>query len=195
MSLPTLKNTYYLIRHSLSESNVQNIYSTNPDLGPTQHPLVPEGRELALQSITAEASKYHLNQNTIIVSSPFLRTRQTAEIVAEHLHCQPPTFDSRLVERYCGDFDNKVYVSPPPHLLADTDINSHYHNVENLQTVWDRMTGVIHDLEKQHQNQTIIIVSHGDPLNILYCGWHEIDLRQHATYFPKFKNAEIRPLL
>jgi broad specificity phosphatase PhoE len=195
MALPQLKNRYFLMRHSIAESNVKKLYSTNPEMGPKQHPLMPEGRELAKENIAAAAKQYGLDEKTVIYASPFLRTLQTAEIVAEYLHCPAPHFDARLRERFCGDFDNSVYEYPLPHRLADHDVNSNYRNVENLQTVWDRMSAVINDLEKQYQNQTIILISHGDPLQILYCGWHERDLREHHDAFPNFQKAEFRPLL
>ncbi len=195
MSVRPLKNTYYLMRHGIAESNVLHVYSTDPVRGSERHPLTEEGRKLALESIASAATRYGLNEHTIIVASPFLRTRQTSEISAGHLKCASPTFDLRLRERFCGDFEDMVYGHPAPHLEADTDLSSDYRHVENLNAVWTRMNAVIDDLDNQYQNQVILLVSHGDPLDILYCGWHDVDLRQHHLHFSKFANAEIRPLL
>jgi len=193
MDIPKLHNRYFLMRHGTAQSNVEHRYSTNPEKGPNQHPLVPEGRELVLDSIK-KAAPQGLNKQTIMYASPFLRTKQTAEIVQDFLQCPPITFDMRLRERYCGDFDNSVYEYPLPHRLADDKIDSDYHHVENLQHIWERMYGVIQDIEKKYHDQTILIVSHGDPLECLYCGLQGADLLRFHNDFPNFQRGEIRPV-
>lgn len=193
MSIPSLHNRYFLMRHGTAQSNIEQRYSTDPELGQKQHPLVPEGRQLVKNSIVTSAP-LGLDEHTIIYASPFLRTTQTAQIVQEFLGCPQITFDLRLRERFCGDFDGKVYTYPSPHRQADTKIDSDFRGVESLSHMWDRLYGVIRDIEKKHRHQTILIVSHGDPLDCLYCGLHGVDLLRFHDHFPNFQRGEIRLL-
>lgn len=190
-----LKNNFFLMRHGIAVSNIENRYSTNLEKGLIIDPLTSEGKEGVLKNIQLKAKEFNLGVDTIIYASPYLRTKQTAEIVQSYLNCNIINFDADLRERECGDFDGLIIREgeKAPHREADTTIDSHYRNVESLKDMWQRMFNVIQKVDQQFQDRNIIIVSHGDPLNCLYCGIKGENLLNFMTAFPKFINAEIRP--
>ena len=93
-----LSNTYVLLRHGQSTSNVEGIISSCPSLSSSnRHPLTEQGVE---QSFQAGKDLYNLlmsgssllprerSRNLQFVSSPFARTRQTTfNCVAGFLSC------------------------------------------------------------------------------------------------------------
>jgi len=152
----TSGNTYFVMRHGFSESNEKHVVSNAPG---SPHHLTEKGKEEA-----AEAAKI-LNGKGIdlIVSSPFLRTKETAEIIRNSLGLPEDRVivDDRLAEIHTGIFDGK-------------DV-SEYHNFfssiaekftktpeggENLMDVKRRAMAVLIELEHEHKGKKILIVTH-----------------------------------
>ncbi len=57
----------------------------------------------------------------------------------------------------------------------------------------DRVTAFIADLERQHRDRDILLVSHGDTLQILQAGLAGLDPAAHRG-LPHLETAEIRPV-
>ena len=55
------------------------------------------------------------------------------------------------------------------------------------------MTALIVDLERRYSGRDILLVSHGDPLQILQAGFVRIDPSRHRS-LPALETAEIRHL-
>jgi broad specificity phosphatase PhoE len=66
-------------------------------------------------------------------------------------------------------------------------------DVEPVAAVLDRATGFIADLERQHSGRDILLVSHGDTLQILQAGFLRIDPSRHRS-LPHLATAEFRRL-
>ena len=71
--------------------------------------------------------------------------------------------------------------------------NHNYRNCESVNSVLERTTMVIKDLEKKYSQKTIIIVSHGDSLQILQTGFQKINPRFHRQ-LQHLETAELREL-
>ncbi len=65
-------------------------------------------------------------------------------------------------------------------------------NVEPAAAVLDRATALIAQLERQHCSRDILLVSHGDILQILQAGFSGMDPSKHRL-LPHLATAEIRP--
>ncbi len=125
-------NHYTLMRHGQAISNATHVLDPQGD--PDNH-LTEKGREEA--KVTAKK----LGKIDLIFASPFIRTRETADVVRQGLGL------------------------PESALVLDERL--HEYNESSIQEVGKRMGGFIYELEKVHKNKNILIVSHGNPLWVL----------------------------
>ncbi len=157
--LQGLKNRYVLIRHGQATNNTQRVEASSPTTQ-AQHPLTELGFEQAQtlvdQGFTAD----------IIVSSPYLRTHQTATVLSQDGRI-PLTTDDRLVEIDSGQLDGQSYDVVKAHIAQHSIVSQPFPDGESIQQCQRRVTAVIHDLESQHEGKTIAIVSHATPLHCI----------------------------
>lgn len=186
--LAGLRNRYFLMRHGQSKANVAGIIvSSLARDAAGDYGLSDLGREQAL----ASAKRSGLPPGTVICASPFARARQTAEIVRDCLGAPPPVVEDALRERYFGDWEGtdtanyeKVWAGDQSG-LADG-------GVEPASEVQDRVTSLVAELDAAHEGRTILLVSHGDALQILLTGFAGAAASAHRDV-PHLETAEIRP--
>lgn len=157
------RNRYLLMRHGHSEANQQGRIISDPANGLQAFGLSPTGQH-QLDEVT---SHWPHAMPTRIVHSDFLRTTQTARRVAERfglaLEAEP-----RLRERHFGAFEGESsehYARVWEWDAADPDHSRQ--GVEAVSHVAARMQQVMTDWEARTTGETIVLVSHGDPLQIL----------------------------
>ena len=146
-----MNNTYYFIRHAHSIYTPDEINRPLSDKG--QASLV-QLEFLAYKSITA------------IYSSPYQRAVQTVEPLAQSLKLAIQT-DKRLIERKLSsqaiadqDFEQclmQLWSQPTFSLVGG----------ESNQQAQQRALAFLYELESKHQNEEIIISSHGNLICIL----------------------------
>lgn len=160
-----LKNTYYLIRHGEALSNQNNILISSIKRSP-ESPLTEDGQS----QVTAMCSRLQGESITQIISSDFLRTQQTAEMVSDCLSI-PVTYDARLRERFLGDFDG-CHIDDMKAEVAIDDLqwDQCSHGMETYSSILERMLELVTELESRFQGESIALVSHSAPLRILR-GW------------------------
>lgn len=185
------QNTYYVMRHGEANSNVNNVMDKGTD--PNNH-LTENGR---LQ--VEEGAKTLSNKNIeIIVASPILRGKETAEIVAQHFGL-PIIFDERLKEYDMGDYDGKSRKE----FFASFDtsfveFDARPEGGETHREMMHRSMAVIYDLEKKYEGKNILIVTHGGPARMLVAGAHLLteeevvadEISGNTALYPK--NAEVK---
>jgi glucosyl-3-phosphoglycerate phosphatase len=188
-------NTYFVMRHGRSKANEQEIILSNPEDGTTAYGLTEIGEQQAKASATDAKGKKILDNETIILSSDFTRTKETAEIVREVLNAKPITLTPKLRERYFGLWDKK-HVSHYTDVWNNDkfDANHTKDDVESTADVRARTMSLITDLEKEYQGKTILLVSHGDALQILLTEFADIDSSQHRS-LQHLETAEIRRVI
>lgn len=186
-----LANRFSIMRHGQSKANVRGIIVSrieNDRRG--DYGLSELGRQQAL----AAAQGCGLPGNTVICSSDFSRARQTAEIVRAHLGAPEVVIAEALRERYFGDWEGSAAGNYAQVWAADETNPCHAdRDVEPTAAVLDRATAFIVDLERLHSGRDILLVSHGDTLQILRAGFLRMNPSQHRT-LPDLKTAEIRQL-
>jgi broad specificity phosphatase PhoE len=96
MNESNLRNNYLLMRHGESEANVSGVIVSDPATGCDRFGLTEQG----LQQISDSAKGFRWDAITQIVCSDFLRTLQTAQLVAEILHLPQPKQEIGLRERF-----------------------------------------------------------------------------------------------
>jgi probable phosphoglycerate mutase len=186
-----LANRFSVMRHGQSKANVRGIIVSciaNDRRG--DYGLSEPGRQQAL----AAARACGLPGNTVICSSDFSRARQTAEVVRAYLGPPGVVIAEALRERCFGDWEGSATGNYARVWAADK-VNPCYAggNVEPAAAVLDRATAFIVDLERQYSGRDILLISHGDTLQILRAGFLRMNPSQHRS-LPELKTAEIRQL-
>jgi len=186
-----LANRFSIMRHAQSKANVDGvIVSRIEDDRRGDYGLSEPGRRQAL----AAALTSGLPGNTVICSSDFSRATQTAEIVRAHLGAPGVVLAEALRERGFGDWDGSA-TENYARVWADDEALSGdtAGHVEPVAAVLARTTEFIVDLERRYSGRDILLVSHGDTLQILQAGFMRIDPSRHRS-LPPLEAAEIRPL-
>lgn len=184
-----LKNKYFIMRHAESTANLKHLIISDPRISLFDYGLTENGK-LSIEDAISQLKIV----KPVIYSSDVLRAEETAEIVKEKLNIDTFFFDQRLRERYFGDFegqDSEHYKE----VWEDDKIHPENpeHHVESVESVYERMISFIHHVEDNHKNETILVVSHGDPLQILEAAFKGIEPKDHQK-IEMIKNSEIREL-
>ncbi|MEZ9526425.1 histidine phosphatase family protein [Enterovibrio norvegicus] len=189
--MTVFKNSYFLMRHGQSKANVADIVVSDPSIGCHQYGLSPVGEKQAVASaLSAQDAGI-----SIIVCSDFTRTRETATLVAETLSIAEPIQDIRLRERFFGTWEGKSSEAYEQVWAKDAVSSSQTeNNVESTEQVRRRTMGAILALESQFSDQVILLVSHGDALQILTTAFNALSPGQHRT-LPHHETGDIKPLV
>ncbi len=155
--------TFYLVRHGEAENNVRRILNSAPVKH--EYSLTEKGKEQVkktaayLATVGADA----------LYSSPILRAKETAGIIAESVSL-PIVFDDRLWEVGMGVFNGgqqedllKKYPTPEMRLVPDVS-----DKMESILEVHSRLGDFLDELKGKYIGKKVILVSHGDPLEQLH---------------------------
>lgn len=147
-----------IMRHGESEKNIDDIWDDSHDA----YPLTPQGIE---QARTAGEQLESMNLD-VIITSPVLRARQTAELVAERTGAKV-IVDDRLAEINSGSWDGKTYtqVKESRDAYDALDIDAKYdmprgETGESWHEFNDRIGGVYQELLETYKGKTILCVGH-----------------------------------
>ena len=180
------------MRHGQSEANVAGIIASDPNVGCTAYGLSETGKK---QAIHSARSTTELNKNIHILSSDFLRAKETAEIVQAEIQSNHPIhFTEKLRERFFGDLNGQNdHQYQSVWTLDQNDPHHHTFGVESANEVVVRTSALINTLEQQFSNETFLLVAHGDVLQLLQTWFQDVPASQHRQ-LPHLNTAEIRRL-
>jgi broad specificity phosphatase PhoE len=191
-----LANRYRVMRHGQSKANEAGvIVATIESDRRGDWGLSERGRSQA----QAAAAGSGLPADTVIWSSDFSRARQTAEIVRAHLGAPEVVLAGALRERSFGDLEGSAVANYARVWTADQAAANQgageprADGVEPAAAVLDRTTALVADLERRYAGRDILLVSHGDTLQILQAGFLRLDPSRHRSV-PHLETAEIRLL-
>ena len=166
-----------LIRHGETDWNVIGRLQGREDI-----PLNENGKTQAEQCGSALKSMMW----SAIITSPLLRARQTAEIIADVLNIQTVHDDADLVERDYGKASGLTEKE-----RTDLFPDGKYEGIEDWEALRDRMhKSIIRNADKFHP-KNIIIVSHGSAINSILA---ELSNHEIGTGKTRLKNACINML-
>ncbi len=154
-------NQYFVMRHGEAESNVKKVVDSKT---PGVAHLTEKGKEQVLESSALLKEK----KIDMVFVSPFLRTQETAEIVARELGLETDSVvtDSRLSEINTGEFDGK---SVDEYHNFFKDYEERFTKVpeggENLLQMKKRLGEFLYEIDTKYKNKNILIVGHE------YVGW------------------------
>jgi probable phosphoglycerate mutase len=164
-----------LVRHGESLSNVTRIFATEP--GDT--PLTERGYTQARDVADLIAARF---QTALVVSSGYLRARETARIIAETLGL-PPVVEPLLHEREVGVHRGQSYESIRS--APDFDPTRPWawkpREGESFEDVRSRVAPILDRLAEAHRERDVVVVSHGGVMTALWAhvsGYWPVD---HTT--------------
>lgn len=149
-------NTYRLMRHGQAQSNAGNKISSHVSDDNTL-------TEIGEKQVDTTAAQLHGAHIDVIVASPFMRTRQTAERVAQSIGFakEDIVFDERLQEIDSGTFNGK---SAEEYHSFFKSLKEKFTKTppqgENLCDMRRRLGECIYELEETYTNKNILIVTH-----------------------------------
>lgn len=163
-------NRYFVMRHGESEKNNKKMVSCDPH---DTIALTDNGRADARMS--AESLKGKVD---IIVTSPFLRARQTAEEVRQVLGLDASVIveDRRLNEYNHGVFDKRLdaeFIAAFP--SADAILNQAPEQGETVNDMRHRVGDALYAYERDHSGKGILFITHGYPATALIGIAHAAD--------------------
>lgn len=148
-------NKFVFVRHGEAESNANNFVNCDPN---TPVHLTEKGRA-QVQEVAQKFTKINA-----IYTSPFLRTKETAEIIAKESGFDPSLIkeDSRLRELNFGDLNGKPYTEYLEYekeniLTYDTKLPGG----ESYNDAKKRFGEFLYEIDKRHRNETILVTTHG----------------------------------
>jgi isoleucyl-tRNA synthetase len=148
-------NTYLVMRHGTTDNNVKKIVTSTRD---SAVGLNETGRG----EVVASTQKLLSEKITQIYASPFLRTQESAQIVAEALGLPKDAVitDDRLSEFNFGELNEQ----PLQKFFDFHESHAYDERVpggESYQDAKKRFGEFLYEIETKHQNEKILIVTHG----------------------------------
>ncbi|XP_062176596.1 uncharacterized protein LOC133881638 isoform X1 [Alnus glutinosa] len=187
---PFVRNRYWVLRHGKSIPNERGLIVSSVENGTrAEFQLASEGvkqAELAGELFLKELKESSIPlENVRICHSPFSRTTHTAKVVASMLNlpfegpqCKVmedlrerffgPSFELMSHDKYAEIWD-----------LDQKDPFMRPEGGESVDDVASRLANAIAIMESEFQGCAILIVSHGDPLQILQTVLHAV--KQHIA--------------
>jgi len=172
-------NRYFIMRHGESEKNIQGIARSK--LSEDDVHLTEKGKKDALASVQKISKKVDL-----IVTSPFIRTKETAEIAASvfKLPAASVLADVRLSEYAHGVFDRKPDQAFWSRYTTSREVFEN--GPEGGESVYEmrrRIGSLLYELEKKYQDKNILIISHGWPLAAAIANAHGASGEEAVSIF------------
>ncbi|WP_193071820.1 histidine phosphatase family protein [Brevibacterium sp. FME37] len=180
----------WALRHGESRANRDGVVVSQPGpLAFTWARLTERGRMQATRSAQATL----LASNTLLVTSDFARAHETAQIAANVWGTDTPRVDIRLRERDFGSLEGGPSDRYNEVWDADSSVQVVPEGVETAEQVARRTKELVTDLLALPGSQDIVLVAHGDVLQIIQAWMRGMSPSAHRA-LPHLHNAELRQL-
>jgi isoleucyl-tRNA synthetase len=185
-------NQYLIMRHGEAESNLSLSVSVDKN---ANDPLTDKG----VEQVKASAAELKARGVDIIIHSGYLRTRNTAEIVAGVLGLSPEAVieDERLMELQAG---SDLATWRDYQALFTDELDSFTRTLEGRENRMDvarRVGAMLYELEEKYKGKTILLVGHASSLFGLKVAASGLDREEAAKQKSEkglMNNAEVQEL-
>lgn len=169
-----LKNRYYLLRHGRTKYQKNKKEFIYPRDCTDKVSLSKKGRK----QVKEKAKIIEDLKIDKIYSSDFLRTKQTAKIIKNGIGLDGKiVFTDKLRDIDLGAWHERKkedFYSQFP-VKKEGDFNKTPEKGESLNQVQERMWSYLVEIDKNNQRNNILIISHRDPLWLLFGKLNNID--------------------
>ncbi len=139
----------YLIRHGECNSNVKYIYNYKDE----------DINEKGIEQAKELSKKIKDINYDIVISSPLLRAKHTAEII--NINNKEIIFDDRIREREHGSLEGVPIDSINKKDFYNYYSKSKYEGAETLPDVVERVSSFLQDLKNKDYNSVLIVAHSG----------------------------------
>lgn len=168
----------YVMRHGRTDDNDRRILNgrNDEDINETGIAQATEAREV-----------YEKLDIDLIICSPMLRTRHTADVVnTKHL---PIIYDERLIERDTGELTGK-------HITGDFrevywNYYSDEYDIEHVGELFDRVHPVLEDIKKKYFDKNVLIVTHNGVARAIHFYFNDLPADGNILNLGILKNCQI----
>ena len=119
------------------------------------------------------ASKLEKEIIDLIICSPLVRARQTAEIINKNRNI-PIRYDYRIVERDYGEYEGKSSNNFNFKEFWNYNCNGKYEYAENIESFFKRVYDFLDSLANESTEKNILIVAHGGISVVVNCYFNGI---------------------
>lgn len=187
-------NRYFFMRHGEAEANLSDRLSVDPN---DPNHLTNKGRE----EVLANAKKLANENIGLIISSDFVRTKETAELVRDVLGLKDEQviFDERLRELNPGSPQVATWQEYDSLLgsVAQRLNNQAPFGGENYNDVRRRVMPLLFELADKYKNKNILLISHGLPLfmiKVSLAGLSDQQIALGSWVEDNFSTGEVKEL-
>ena len=186
---------FYLLRHGQSVANVLGLIASGPAIAGEAYGLTAEGREQVRRAVTAATESGILIRPCRVVSSPLLRSRESADGAAEALGLDGGyVVDDRLTERRFGALEGTSDTNYERVWALDRENPDHEEwAVESVRSLHARACSLVRELAAEECPDAVVLCTHGDVVSTLHCASLGLSLALHREV-GALGTGEIRPL-
>ncbi|CAA0397898.1 Histidine phosphatase superfamily clade-1 [Arabidopsis thaliana x Arabidopsis arenosa] len=199
-------NRYWVLRHGKSIPNERGLVVSSMENGVLpEYQLAPDGvaqARLAGESFLQQLKESNIELDKVrICYSPFSRTTHTARVVAEVLNLPFDAPQCKMMEdlreRYFGPtFELKSHDKYPEiWALDEKDPFMGPEGGESADDVVSRLATAMKSMEAEYQRCAILVVSHGDPLQMLQNVFHSAKQQEGDGLAEKFQLSRVASVL
>ncbi|MCI9064039.1 MAG: histidine phosphatase family protein [Clostridia bacterium] len=171
----------YVIRHGQTDCNIKLLFNGRFDEDINDKGIMQAN----------EASKIVKDLDIdIVICSPLLRTRHTAEIV--NVNNAPIEYNDLLMERDYGSLTKEPVKSVDRNKLWYYNEFEPYEGVEPVNVLFERVRKCLDDIKKKYPDKNILIVTHGGVTRAIYAYFNEIPEGKSLVDWGHQDNCEIR---
>ncbi|MFA5791938.1 MAG: class I tRNA ligase family protein [Candidatus Paceibacterota bacterium] len=186
-------NKYFVMRHGEAENNALQIVSSKIN---NTHHLTEKGKKQVLES-----AKFLVDKKIdLVFSSPFLRTTETAEMIAKIINFPPQNIikDLRIAELNEGIFSESKEEEVRNFFIKNNldKYSGACPEGESLIDLKKRTGEFIYEIDRKYQNKNILIITHEDASWAMISAVFSLNKEETlATEESRLKNAEIREFI
>ncbi len=168
--LDTRGNKYIVMRHGQSESNVLGIINRDNS---KKYPLTEKGKNEVTESVLRLKKSMEERGMKVsrIYTSDIERTLETSHIVSEVLGIPKDsiTHDSRIREIDCGEYEGRPWVEYTNYFKTPEErLMKRLPGGESNADVKKRVAEFLYEIDAKHENELILIVTHGLTLHLTH---------------------------
>ena len=168
----------YIARHGETAWNAENLVCGRTDL-----PLTERGMEQARLLAENAVGK----GIEVIIASPLLRARQTAQAVSDAIGV-PVEIDRRLIELDFGIFEGKSR-KDPGFAYTRTQFPTRYPGGESAFQMAHRVYSCLEDVKQKYAGRTVLLVCHGGVCRMVRSYFMDLTNDEYSYYYAG--NAEL----